>query len=441
MKNSRLIYTVALMILVIATLGISSVRVLALLIEFDASALYYAHNAAMPMTFSLGAVAAVVIGLLFTVLLRSELDGVTLFSDSSVSVLFSALLGFIIFGCSLSSVMSGALNGADALEIAVLVMSIPAAVYFIMCVAMPVKSKNVRILLSIGAIVWMFLRLINTYFAGGVEINNPNRSLLLIATAAALLFIVSEGRFQTGTARRPVYIFTGFASLVVLGLYTLPNIVLIALRVYPDKYDLPSELTMLALFIYILVRMCMISSMLSDGSSEEDDGEGEVNGEEGDEYGVPAYEGVSAREKSGHYPERRISEWEDDSYPENAGDADEDVGDAGEDVADEDEDIADEADEDIAEDADVYDEDDVADTAEIAEPDLPDEAKASDSEDGTDEAEAESAHGERAVPADVSGGAHDNEIDGDNDGNGGSDVSAVTHAKLRRAKRDISGEN
>lgn len=269
MKNGRLIYTCALMISVIATLGLSSIRVLALLIEFDRSANYYDHGASMPNAFLLGSIVAILIALLFVVLLRRDLDGVNVESDISAVVFVSALLGFIIIGGTLYSLVDGAL-GAGVVSILSLILSVPAALYFLIGVALPVKSKDAQVTLSAFMILWMFSLIVKTYFITGVEINNPNKTLLLIALAVTTVHFVCEGRFRLGTAMRLIYVFSGLTSLIVLGLYTLPNTVLIILRAYPDKIDIIRDLIMFAVFIYILIRMCVVAGMVREIGDEDD---------------------------------------------------------------------------------------------------------------------------------------------------------------------------
>lgn len=282
MKNSRLIYTCALMISVIATLGLSSIRVLALLIQFDRSAGYYSYGASMPNAFLWGTVISVIIALLFVVLLRRDFDGVNTEPDTSAVVFASSFIGFIVVGGTLYGMVSGAF-GDGALSIIALLLAVPAALYFLMGVALPVKSRDAQIILSALTVLWMFSLIVKTYFMTGVEINNPNKSLLLIALAIVTIHFVSEGRFRIGTEMKLIYVFSGLASLVILGLYTLPNAVLILLRVYPDKIDIIRDLIMFAIFVYILIRMCVVAGMVGDNGSE-DDGEDAENTEKLSEY-------------------------------------------------------------------------------------------------------------------------------------------------------------
>lgn len=272
------------MISIIAMLCLAAVRALALLIEFDDSASYYIHGAELPVIFTVGAVIAVAAALVFVILLRGKLNDVTIESDSGAVIFTSALFAFILVGGTLYDVISGSI-GEGPLAIASAIFALPAAIYFILSISMPVKSRDAQVIMSVFMMLWMFTKIVGTYFAGGIEINNPNKMMLLTAMAVTLIFLVSEGRFRLGTERRGLYIFAGLTSLIVTGMYSLPNAILIMLRAYPDIIDPIRELVMLTLFIYMLVRMCVVSGMIGmedeDYDQEDDEAEGygtSVNG-------------------------------------------------------------------------------------------------------------------------------------------------------------------
>ena len=266
------------MITIVAMFGLASVRALALLIEFDADASYYAHDAVLPTAFSVGSVIAIVIAFLFVLLLRRDLGEVTADADSSAVIFSASTLSFVIIGGAFYNIILESI-GTGVLGIASLILAFPAAAYFLLSVALPIRSQSGKVIMAVLMILWMFANVVSTYFKGGIEINNPNKSLMLTAMAVVLIYLVSEGRFLLGTERRGLYVFSGLTSLLLLGLYSLPNAVLIMIRAYPDIIDPMRELTMLALFAYVLIRMCVVSGMIGD---EYDDGEYENEYEEND---------------------------------------------------------------------------------------------------------------------------------------------------------------
>lgn len=271
------------MISLIASLGLSSLRVLALLMEFDDAAGFYEHGAVLPTVVYVGAIISVALALVFALLLRRDLGGIREATNSYAHVFASALVGFIIIGCSLLAILSGETSGA--LNIAVLVLSLPAALYFLIGKALPVGTKGLRIITSAFLGLWLFSLIINTYVDSTVEISSPNRIILTLALIAATLYFLAEGRFRVGNPNPTRYVFLGFTAMILLGLYSLPNMVLIILRAYPDVYALSREVLMLVLFVYVLIRMCIVVGMVGD----DDDYEEDDDGVEQEQYPQPVY--------------------------------------------------------------------------------------------------------------------------------------------------------
>ncbi len=273
------------MVSLIASLGLSSMRVLALLMEFDDAAGYYEHGAVLPTIVYVGTVLSVILALVFALLLRRDLGGVREATDSYAHVFASALAGFIIIGCTLLAILSGEASGS-ALGIVTLVLSLPAALYFLIGKALPVGTKGFRIIASALLGLWLFSLIISAYVDTSVEISNPNHIMLTLALISATLYFLAEGRFRVGSPDPTRYVFLGFTAMIMLGLYSLPNMVLIILRAYPDVYALSREVLMLALFIYVLIRMCIVVGMVGGDDDEEEDDDG---AEQAEQYPQPVY--------------------------------------------------------------------------------------------------------------------------------------------------------
>ena len=268
MKNARYTYTFILLLTVIATLVTSTLRTFALLIEFDTAASYYTHDASLPAVFMWGTLITVVAIIIFIVLMRRDIGKVTVNSDSAAIIYIAAVLGFVIVACTLLDFFLGG-SGQSTISTVTLILSIPAALYCIIGVAMPIGNKSAETLLSVLMILWLFFMLIGVYFETGVEINNPNKTLALASMASALLFFVSEGRFLVGTQRRWLYLSSGLITVVVSGLYSLPNAILLTLHAYPDTISVTQEVLCLCLFAYALMRMCICTGMIGEEESSD----------------------------------------------------------------------------------------------------------------------------------------------------------------------------
>lgn len=279
MKNKKLVYIILLFAAITAALAFTAIRTIALIDEFDASEGYYAHDAVFPAVFSWGAVATVAVIFIVTFIIRRALDAVNADSDSGAVVFSAAMMAFMIIAVLISDIFE--LDGIPGtFTLLTMIFAFPAALYSLIGVALPIKSKNGRIILSAFLLLWLFAVTLNIYFADGVAINNPNRSLELTAVALYLFFFVNECRYNVGTAKGWSYIAFGLSSVVVGGMYCLPNIILALMKLYPETLNFTFELIVAVIWVYILMRMCVHAADLDDEDEEDEDDEGEVLAEE-----------------------------------------------------------------------------------------------------------------------------------------------------------------
>lgn len=282
MKNKKLVYIILLFAAITAALAFTAIRTIALIDEFDASEGYYAHDAVFPAVFSWGAVATVAVIFIVTFIIRRALDAVNADSDSGAVVFSAAMMAFMIIAVLISDIFE--LDGMPGtFTLLTMIFAFPAALYSLIGVALPIKSKNGRIILSAFLLLWLFAVTLNIYFADGVAINNPNRSLELTAVALYLFFFVNECRYNVGTAKGWSYIAFGLSSVVVGGMYCLPNIILALMKLYPETLNFTFELIVAVIWVYILMRMCVHAADLDDEDEEDEDDEddeGEVLAEE-----------------------------------------------------------------------------------------------------------------------------------------------------------------
>lgn len=263
MKKSRNLYIAILFFTIIVSLLLTALRTVALVEEFEASEGYYAHGAVLPPLFAGGAVAAVLLLFIFALIMKKRLSAVSPVNDSPVIVFTSALISFMI----VAVFIFGLFNLGDepsTITLMTLILAVPAALYPLIGIALPIKSKNGQIMLAVFMLLWLFAATLSIYFKSGIAINNPNRSLELAAVALFLFFFVYECRYTVGTQTPWLYIFFGLSSIIVSGMYTLPNIILVLMKLYPDTLDVTFEFICAVLWIYVLLRMCIYSECFSD---------------------------------------------------------------------------------------------------------------------------------------------------------------------------------
>lgn len=267
MKKAKTIYIVLLFTAIISSLLLTALRTAALIEEFDADAGYYAHNAVLPQYFTFGALAIIAVLFVSTFLCRKSFSSVEPSKDSSVIVFTSALLSFMIIAVFIFGLFSLS-SAPSTVTIMALVLALPAALYPLIGIALPVKSKNGQIMLAVFMLLWLFAETLSIYFKSGIAINNPNRSLELAAVALFLFFFVFECRYTVGTQKPWLYVFFGLSSLVVSGMYTLPNVILVIMKLYPDTLDVTFEFICAAIWVYILLRMCLYADLIGRSTAD-----------------------------------------------------------------------------------------------------------------------------------------------------------------------------
>lgn len=270
MKNQKLVYIILLFVAITAALAFTAVRTIALIDEFDAADGYYAHDAVFPAVFTWGAVVIIAVIFIVTFIIRRALNAVNPDSDSGAVIFSAAMMAFMIIAVLISDIFE--LNGMPGtFTLLTMIFAFPAALYSLIGVALPIKSKNGKIVLSAFLMLWLFAVTLNIYFADGVAINNPNRALELTAVALYLFFFVNECRYNVGTAKGWSYVAFGLSSVVVGGMYCLPNVILALMKLYPETLDFTFELIIAVIWVYILMRMCVHAADLDDDEEADDE--------------------------------------------------------------------------------------------------------------------------------------------------------------------------
>lgn len=277
MKNSKLIYISALFLSILLALTFSALRLVSLLTEFDSDAAYYNHGATLPDVFGYGAVVALIIMAVFCYILRRSLDRIDVNDDAPSVVFTSSLVAFMIVAVFIYNLLTMG-ESMPFVRILAMIFAIPAALYHLLGIALPVKGKNSRLLLGVFMILWLFSVMMCVYFTSGTAINNPNKMLNLSSIAMYLLFFVNECRYRADDKKPPRYVFFGFAVIIISGMYTMPNIVLSLMRAYPDKLDITFEFISACMWIYTLIRMCSYSDLVGDANEDaNEDAVDEIN--------------------------------------------------------------------------------------------------------------------------------------------------------------------
>ncbi len=275
MKNTKLIYIILLFITITSALAFTAARTIALIDEFDAEIGYFNNGAIFPAVFTWGAVILIAVIFIVSLIARRGLSGGAPDSGSPVIIFSAALMAFMIIAVLISDIfnfgISASTESKNLFTLASMAVSVPAALYYLFGVAMPVKSKNAKTVFAIFLMLWFFTVTMNIYFSDDFALNNPNRTLELTAVAVYLFYFVNECRYNAGNGKGWSYVFFGLASVIVGGMYCLPNVILALMSVYPETLNFSFELIISVIWVYILMRMCVYASSLDEDDGDDDD--------------------------------------------------------------------------------------------------------------------------------------------------------------------------
>ena len=273
MKPKYSTYTVSLIFTLIATLLLCMLRTMALLVEFDPSTSYYNHDAVLPSIYMWGTFLIIAVDAALVFYMRSDLRSIKIESKSPVVIFIAALLGFVIVAGSLLDFFTS-YEGVPLLTKIALAFSIPAALYCLIGISLPIGSKAGETVLSMLFALWLFFTLVSIYFDITVEVNNPNKVLTMATLAVALIFFISEARFRVSEPRPWLFTLAGFATIIFGGLYAVPNAILLIMNRYPDDISVTRELMILCIFAYTLARMFVAArtvGLVVDNADRSDD--------------------------------------------------------------------------------------------------------------------------------------------------------------------------
>lgn len=270
MKLKVSTYTITLIFTLIATILLCVLRTMALLLEFDSATSYYNHDAMLPSLYMWGAFIIIAINAALVVYMRRDLQSIKVTSESSVIIFIAALLGFIIFAGTLLDFFISGIEMTFLSQVA-LVLSIPAALYCLIGIALPIGNNSAEIVLSMLFIMWLFLTLIGIYFDITIEVNNPGKVLTLSTLAVSLIFFISEARYRVAEPRAWLFTLSGITTVIFSGLYALPNALLLIMKQYPDSnISITREMVILGIFAYTVARLFITAPSV--GQPMEDEG-------------------------------------------------------------------------------------------------------------------------------------------------------------------------
>ena len=135
-------------------------------------------------------------------------------------------------------------------------LSAIAAVVFFFLIFFAKKSlKNITFYVGVGALLYVTLCWMFTYFDFFVPINSTDKTFFYLASASALLFIFNEMCACYGFVRARFYYFSLFGAIIVLGVSSISAVIGYFCGIIKAYITLEADIFFIALLIYAITRL------------------------------------------------------------------------------------------------------------------------------------------------------------------------------------------
>ena len=143
--------------------------------------------------------------------------------------------------------------------IALMVLAIPSAVYFILADSPEHRHKTYVKWLAFFPVLWCIASLIYIYFNNTYVINNSEILSTQLSLISLMLYLTSENRLRVHLPRPRLHLALSLVVIVIAGAHSIANIVLTIMLVVPfDGFTL-LNLCQLALLIYAVTHTVLMT--------------------------------------------------------------------------------------------------------------------------------------------------------------------------------------
>lgn len=194
------------------------------------------------------AVAAAVCGLFF--MKKTE---ITVPLHSAAGVFGGVFCGLTVAASFVITLIEQPFTGYGTLDILCLVLLLPAALYFILGVAVKL-TYTPKVLLGFSIILWSAVNLLKLYFDLTYTINNPAKVSEQLLSISFMLFFLYECRAIIGKGRPAVQLAVGNIAIVLSFVSVIPNVLAYFLYGYRLTVNFASQIAELGILVYIIIR-------------------------------------------------------------------------------------------------------------------------------------------------------------------------------------------
>lgn len=141
-----------------------------------------------------------------------------------------------------------------------LIMSLPAAGFFLRAESTKKEDDTVVKILSFFPVLWCISYLIYLYFENSVVINNSEKMYAQLSVIFLMLYLTSEAKFRITRPKHHLHLALSLVTIVVTATYCIPNLILTIMLVLPfDTFSVYSGLQV-ALLLYAIIRTFQFAS-------------------------------------------------------------------------------------------------------------------------------------------------------------------------------------
>lgn len=253
--NKKILTSFSLLFAVL-TLATAALRCAALFTCYDDTIGYYDVGAALPMTYSVLYVFAMLAAAVLPLLLMKKSGELPSFGYSVSSRVGSAFFGVVLlFGIFYGSVVGLMKDRFGKFDIFIVVFGLIGLVYFALVTSGKVYTKRQNCaLFAYAFIVSIVVFLAKTYFDWTVPMNGTNKIMFHLALMSAMLYMLAEVRFIVGRPVRAVYASAALVCVYLCTSAALPGMVGYFAGLMPATAYFTGSFVMLAFSVYVVSR-------------------------------------------------------------------------------------------------------------------------------------------------------------------------------------------
>lgn len=263
--KTKRIHLCFLLITVALTLAVITLRILALLGQFDAASGYYTAST-LSIAFTAILIGAAVFGAVFS----HELSELFVFNGDykDIPTLFATAFSaavFLFFSYSLFTKIGVGTLPASLFAVLAGVCALFSGIGFLLSLFdISGAKRGMLSLFPVGLSVFYAFYL---YFEGQMMLNNPHKLLCQAAFLLACFFFLGESRIALGRAKWALHTYITLLTLLFSASLSLPNLVYHAARGEPLLFDTMPDFVLLAICFYATARAVATLSTVNRQSS------------------------------------------------------------------------------------------------------------------------------------------------------------------------------